>query len=356
MAYASVTTDAVKDLCDDWADKADELGKATVLGEKQRLEREMKALGTRVVQKLDADMNIIEGYFAQHQANVAKWSKEAEKYLKDAKLTTAKFKKNPKLLELPPQLTFFAKQIGQQVTNLDRDAHEYGDAWKTYRANPWAQASGKAKFPDEYTKDFMTRRNRVINDQKEVGTALEKIKAMHREAESLALIVNKASLKRDIKAGTAGARPIGEAQKIASDGAAAIAAQLNNIKAPASLAPKPESVTQNANTLQGLVTRKAWPKTALEMKNYDGVWKNAEAGYKRIVTIEANMKALSANMQKGLRSTELKDPTVKASLAAIARDIKEASTILKAKATDYAKAKSAYAKVVAGHKATMKGK
>jgi hypothetical protein len=91
------------------------------------------------------------------------------------------------------------------------------------------------------------------------------------------------------------------------------------------------------------------------MKNYDGVWKNA-AGYKRMVTIEANMRALSTNMQKGLRSTELKDPTIKASLVAIAKDLKEAATLLKAKAPDYAKAKSAYAKVLAGHQAAMKKK
>jgi hypothetical protein len=227
MAYASVSTDTVSDLCDDWADRAAQLPTTTDLPTKQRLEREMKNLGDQVVQRLDTDMGVIEGYFAQHQANVAKWEKEAEKLLKDAKLTTVKFKKNPKLLELPPQLTFFAKQIGLRATNLDRDAHDYGDAWKTYRANPWAQKSGAAKFPDEYTKEFMTRRNRVINDQKEVGTALEKIRSWRKRGREpgadrhwLPEARHQGRHRR--------ARPIGDAQKIASDGVAAVAAQLLN--------------------------------------------------------------------------------------------------------------------------------
>ncbi len=356
MAYATVSTAAVSDLIEDWAEKAEELKTETVAGNRLRIQGEMKNLGDQIARRLDTDMGVIEGYFSTHLANVAKWTNEAEKLLKDAKLTTAKFKKNPKLLELPPQLTFFAKQIGLRANQVTTDAHDYGDAWKTYRANPWAQASGKPKFPDEYTSDFMTRRNRVINDQKDVSTSQEKIKSWHKEAESLALIINKASLKRDIKAGATGARPLAEAQKIASDGVAAVAAQLVNLTKPASLAPKPDSITQNAKTLQGLVDRKAWPKTALEMKNYDGVWKNADAGYKRVVTIEANMRALSTNLQKGLRSTELKDPTIKVSLAAIAKDLKEAATLLKAKAPDYAKAKAAYAKVLAGHQALLKKK
>jgi hypothetical protein len=351
MAYTAVPTTAVAPLIRDWDTKNKAfILPATPTVDKQRLQGEMTVLARQIQQQLATDMTAIEQHFATHEANVARFTREGEKYLKDAQQATASFKKDPKKKELPPQVTYFAKQIGERATALEDDALAYGTAWSTYRANPW----GTVKIPAEVTADFMTRRNRVINDQKAVGTSLQKLRAAKREADSLALVINKAAMKRDIKTGDGAQRPIAAAQKIASDGAIAILALLNDLKQPPGREPNPDSVTTNANSLQGLVTRKAWPKTVAEMKNYDGVWKNAEAGYKRMTTIEANMKSVAANIQKGLRSTEMKDPTVKASLEAIAANVKAASTAVKARSGDYSKAKAAHATITTGHKAAMK--
>lgn len=360
MPYTEVNDTIAVGLVNDWINLARDWGVANGnQPERDRLEKLMDQLAEDMRDRCLRDLAVIERGFAEHQKSVAKWEQDAAANLAEAKKVSVKIKKNPTHKELPDQLKHFTKQIALSAASIKTDAKDYGESWKTYRGNPWASAAsvaGTYKFPEKYTGEFMTRRGAIINDQKAIGTALDRVRAMQREAESLALITDKAVLKQSIAAGNSGQRPIAAAQKIAADGATQSAELLANLKQPKGLTPKPESVTTNANNLKGLVDRKEWPKTPKDMITYDGVWKNAEAGYKRLVVIEANLKTLSANLQKGLRSTELKDPQIKQSLAQIAANIKEASTLVKAKAKDYAVAKAAYPKIVAGHQALLKTK
>ncbi|MCC7358615.1 MAG: hypothetical protein IT317_04010 [Anaerolineales bacterium] len=357
MTYPVVNDTLATGLVDDWVNLAKDWKAAAGNDpERNRLQKLLDHQGELVQARLLHDIGTIEQGFAQHQQTVARLEREAVEYMADAKQVTAGIKKDPTRKELQDQLKHFAKQIADRATAIDRDAHDYGDSWRTYRANPWGGAANVLKFPDKFITEFMARRAAIINDQKAIGTSLEKVRALKREADSLTLIVNKAAMKQGIKAGTGAQRPITDARKIAADGAAQIATLLADLKVPKSLQPKPDSITANAKSLNNTVTGKNWPKDAPGMKTFEGLWKNAEAGYKRMVTYEANMKKLYVNVQKGLRSTEMKDAQVKASLVAIVTDIKAAGTLLKAKAKDYASAKAAYPKIAAAYQASLKAK
>jgi hypothetical protein len=94
---------------------------------------------------------------------------------------------------------------------------------------------------------------------------------------------------------------------------------LQNPKAPS---PRPENIKTAVTNLEAIVKQKKYEQKHKQAA--DGVWANAEAGFKLMTTKLASMETLYANTKKALRSTEQTDAGVKLDLENAADDIKTA--------------------------------
>jgi hypothetical protein len=231
---------------------------------------------------------------------------------------------------------------------MKADALSFGQAWFGYRG------TFATNVPKKHLATAYAIRSKVMNDQKVMSSIYEQVKAMHREAASLVLIMDKAAMKRDITKHHAAQRPITDAQKIARDGSAKIQAIFADYQNPKGTKPQPGSITSGLNAVRGFVNNKNYAEAT--RISAEGMWKNAEAAYKAMLPKLANMEKLYENTKKALRSNELTDNTVKNELASAAQAIKSAKDDLKKYTPEYNQAKSFFTKWQSGYKAAQKKK
>jgi hypothetical protein len=347
MAYTATPGADVSGWDDDYKKAATALATETDNAKKAKLTAEMQALATRVEERLNRDIQIVRRNFAEHTRNVDKLVTQAQQELKQAQATAASYKKNPAKTELPGQIQYAVKKLAGFEQAIKDDAHAFGDAWKDYRANVVKD------IPARHLSYFHAERSKIINDQKVISTKLAAVKGLKEQAEALVQIAGKATLKKNIKAGGA-QRPITDAQKMARELAQQMDDLLTELRTPKGLATKPDSVTSGANSLVTQSNNKNWTQTPGALAGSLGLWKNAEAGYKLMVTKAAAMEKVLAAKKKAFRSDELKDATVKAELLKADQCLKDAKTDVKAKEKDYTKAKAAITKIQAAFKAAAK--
>jgi hypothetical protein len=249
-----------------------------------------------------------------------------------------------------PQLKHVAQKLDALRQKMQDDANDFGQAWFQYRSAPVTY------LPAKYQATFKLSRSKLMNAQKAMAVTFEKMKAMRREADSLVTVAEKATMKAGIREGVTppGGRPIGDAQRIAHDGAVVIARTLADLKQPKGSKPRPDNISTSVTSIGSLLTGKQF--SAQSLVAAQGSLANAEAAFGAMQTKLASMQKQYANLKKALRSNELSDSRVKAELANAADDIKEAQTEVKTAEANIRKARATFGKYQTAWKAAQKKK
>jgi hypothetical protein len=331
--YPKLTADDVKQWDGDYEQLQLKFAQEQDDQEKAKLTAAMQSLAVRVEERLTKDIQTVRRYSKTRRHNADAFVIEAQNELKLARVKAAEFKKKPSKTGLPPQVRDSIKKISEIEKAFQDDGQDYGTSWFEYRGAPIN------KVPAKHAATFNAVQGTIVNDDKPLGVALQKIVAARHEAEALLAITNKAAMKADIKAGTGTQRPIADAQAAAKDLATQMDALLKLLQHPVDASTPPDGITSVRETLTGVSKEAGFLNKPGALKVTRSNWSNAQIAYKLMMTKGANMEKVLATKTKGFRSKELDDPVVKAHLKEATQKVKEAQKTIKDKDADYAAAK-----------------
>ena len=334
-SYPKLSAADVKQWDDDYKQLRGQLAQEQDLQQKEKLEGELQALAVKIEERLTKDIQAVRRYSKTRHHNVDSFVNEAQAELKLAKDKAAEFKKKPGKAGLPPQVKDSIEKITDIEKAFQADGLAYGDAWFDYRGSPVREA------PEKYIRTFKTIQGQLVEDDKVLGMALQKIVAAQHQAEALLAITDKAAMKAGIKAGTGAQRPIEDAQIAAKELAAQMASLLLLLRDPADMSTPPRGITSGKESLIGVARDPKYLQQPNAMKAARSVWFNVQLTRKLMLAKVANMEKVLATKSKGFRSSELADPAVKLELKKAAQSVKDANKDIKALDADYAAAKKA---------------
>jgi hypothetical protein len=341
--YTAIPADHVSDVNDKYQKAALKLKTEKDPVEINRLKGLLTLYEEDVKEHLHDDMETLTRNFAAHQNNIDGLVAGALDNLKWAKTTTAKYKSKPDP-QFPPQVKNFVDKINKAATDAKADALAFGDAWKGYRENVAKDVPAPVIASAEAT------RKSIINNSKITSAKILKITAAANEAEALLDIVGKATRKRVEKAD----RPLADAQKAARDLSKKMADLLTDARTPPGRGTQPNSIRSGSDNLVAAAANKTLTANPSNLSDNEGRWATVDASWKGLNTRAAGMAKVLENSQKGFRSTELKDPVVKAELVKAAKSLADVKADVKLYAPYYAKAQTAIKKIQAAFKAKKK--
>ena len=331
--YPKLSADDVKQWNTDYEQLRGQLERETDDKKKAELTASMQSLAVRIEERLTKDIQTARRYSKIRHHNVDAFVAEAQNELKLAKSKAAEFKKKPSKAGLPPQVRDSIKKIVEIEKAFVADGLDYGGAWFEYRGSP------AGKIPAKYVSTFTAIQGTLVNDDKPLGLAQQKIAAAKHEAEALLAITDKAAMKASVKAGTGAQRPIADAQQAAKDLATQMATLLNLLEHPADASTPPDGISGARETLTGVSKEAGFLQKPNALKGVRSNWSNVQIAYKLMTAKTTNMEKVLATKTKGFRSKELDDTVVKAELKKAAQSVKAAQKIVKEKDADYAAAK-----------------
>ena len=340
-SYPKLSAADVKQWDDDYKQLRGQLAQEQDLQQKEKLEGELQALAVKIEERLTKDIQAVRRYSKTRHHNVDSFVNEAQTELKRAKDKAAEFKKKPGKAGLPPQVKDSIKKITDIEKAFQADGLDYGGAWFDYRGSPVREA------PEKYIRSFKTIQAQLVEDDKVLGVALQKIVAAQHQAEALLAITDKAAMKAGIKAGTGAQRPIEDAQKAAQELEAQMASLLHLLRDPADMSTPPRGITSGKESLIGVARDPKYLQQPNAMKAARSVWFNVQLTRKLMLAKVANMEKVLATKSKGFRSSERADPVVKLEIEKAAQSVKDANKDIKDLDADYAAAKKAIDKLEA---------
>ena len=339
--YPKLSADDVKQWDTDYEQLRGQLAQEPDNQNKEKLEGELQSLAVRIEERLTKDIQAVRRYSKTRHHNVDAFVNEAQNELKLARDKAAEFKKKPGKAGLPPQVRASVQKIADIEKAYQADGLDYGGAWFEYRGSP------VKNVPVKHLRTFKTIQGQLVEDDKVLGLALQKIVSAQHQAEALLAITDKAAMKAGIKAGTGAQRPSADTQKAATDLAAQMATLLNLLRAPNDMSSPPNTISTGKGTLTGVANDPKFLKQPNAMKTARSVWFNVQLTRKLMTTKAANMEKVLATKSKGFRSSELSDPVVKAELKKAAQSVKDAHKDIQDLDADYAAAKKAMDKLEA---------
>lgn len=300
----------------------------------------VQEIPAQAAQRLENIIGKTEDYFHTHQTNAKNWLGESLSLLKNAQGAAARFRKDPTNQQEATYVENFAADILARKQRYDVDSQEFGAAWGDVRA------FNATHLPKAAVDAFNTDRARIIGDQRAVLVMGNKIAEAAKQAEALKAIIAKASMKKDMKAGSE-QRNIGVARTSAEAVATELAAALNNLLQNSMTSPAPQAIKTGSTQLVQVSKMKDYPATKLDWVTAHGFWQTVDQAQKNMLTKVAAMEKVLATRTRGFRSNELSDAKVKVELAKAAKSLKDAKAQVKLYASDYANAKKAHAVIEA---------
>ena len=342
MAYIKTSIAQITKLDADYKIAKDALdGGNLAQKDQKKFTKQMAEIPGQAAQRLMNAIEITQDQFDEHKTNTTRWLSEAESLLKNAKAAAVAYKKKPADQTNATYVNNFAGEIATRKNSYDRDSHDFGEAWSDVRA------FNATNLPREAMEEFTTARAKIIGDQPALLAMGHKIGEAAKQAEALKAIIAKASMKKDIKAGGE-QRNIGVARTQAKAVADELAEARRLLETPASMSvQKPASIKTGAQQLTGVAGMKDYPATKKDWVIALGFWQTVEQAQKQLLAGTASMEKVLATRTRGFRSNELSDAQVKSELAKAATSVKEAKTLIKTYAGDFANAKKAHATILA---------
>jgi len=340
MNYRTILTTDVATWEHDYQVLKTDIASETDGNAKPRKTIELQKLGAKIQKRLIADVGLVRRNLVLHNQEIARIVAASQKELKNTKTLAARYKRNTRNTEFVPQLKYSVKKLTDFESEFKADNKAHGTAWKDYRALLLSNV------PANYKDEFLSLRLALMSDDKPTAIKLHQVTAARHEAEALVHILDKATMKADIKRNSP-QRPIAEAQQAARDTANKMADLLQELRTPGSLAPKPNSITSNKNTLVAKSLNPASLQAPQALAALRGFWINCEAAYKLMGAKAANMEKVLTIRTRALRTNELTDPTVQAELNSARQALVAAKAEVASKTADYTAAKKAIAKIEA---------
>ncbi len=190
MAYTAYTMDTINSLGAEYKKLKVELEKLEkAKGDKKKIaemKKELDAKGKVIAKKLDTDIAGVAVNFKEYALKVERYLTEAQKSLNGAKTALKNFASDPnpamfrKELEAATQPASFIKTMYDVMVE---DTKDYGKSWFGYRGY---NGSGPAHSLDKtVVANFNKQVGKLMNDQKQCGTKVEKIGSLAKEAEAI---------------------------------------------------------------------------------------------------------------------------------------------------------------------------